>query len=179
MADLGIRYATALFELSNEAGKTSDYLQQAKFIKDVLQEEEPQRVLTHPRVSAREKSAFLKEAFRDKVHEDLFNFMLLVVSKNRQAFLVPALTKLIDMINRHQNQITVRVGSAVPLTETQAGELTGMLSQKLGKMVELQVNIDPTIIAGISIHADGYFLDRTVKTMLKDLKQTVRRGARE
>ena len=179
MADLGIRYATALFELSNESGTLLEYQQQAQFLCDTLTEEDAISILVHPRISANEKYAFLTKTYGDVIHQDLMNFMKLVVSKNREAFLVPALTKLIEMIRVHNNQTTAKVVSAVPLTDEQAGKLTEVLSRKLSKQVDVTVLVDPSQIAGLSIHVDGYFLDRTVKTMLKDLKETVRRGADE
>ena len=179
MADLGIRYATALFELSSESGTLGDYLEQAQFIANTLTEEGALSILVHPRITANEKHAFLANSYGDRVHPDLLNFMKLVVSKNREAFLVPALTKLVELIRVHNNQTTAKVVSAVPLTDEQAGRLTEVLSRRLGKQVDVTVLVDPSQIAGISIHVDGYFLDRTVKTMLKDLRETVRRGADE
>jgi F-type H+-transporting ATPase subunit delta len=100
--------------------------------------------------------------------------MRLVVSKNREAFLLPALKKLVDMIKAHQRQTTARVVSAVPLSDSQAVQLTASLEKKLNKKVDITVLVDPAVIAGISIHVDGYFLDRTVKTMLKDMKESLR-----
>ena len=179
MADLGIRYATALFELSNEGGMLNEYQQQAQFLCDTLTGDDAISILVHPRISANEKYAFLTKTYGDRIHHDLMNFMKLVVSKNREAFLVPALTKLIEMIRVHNNQTTAKVVSAVPLTDEQANRLTEVLSRKLNKQVDVTVLVDPSQIAGLSIHVDGYFLDRTVKTMLKDLKETVRRGADE
>ena len=179
MADLGIRYATALFELSSESGTLLEYQQQAQFLCDTLKEDNAISILVHPRISANEKYAFLTKTYGDAIHQDLMNFMKLVVSKNREAFLVPALTKLIEMIRVHNNQTTAKVVSAVPLSDEQANKLTEVLSRKLNKQVDVTVLVDPSQIAGLSIHVDGYFLDRTVKTMLKDLKETVRRGADE
>jgi F-type H+-transporting ATPase subunit delta len=99
--------------------------------------------------------------------------MRLVITKNREAFLLPALEKLIDMIKTHKRQTTARVVSAVPLTDAQAARLTATLAKKLNKQVDVTVLVDPSVIAGISIQADGYFLDRTVRTMLKDMKETL------
>ena len=177
MADLGIRYATALFEMSSESGMLGDYLKQAQFLMRTLTEEDALSILVHPRISANEKYAFLTKTYEGQVHRDLFNFMKLVVSKNREAFLVPALSRLVEMIREHDNQTTAKVVSAVPLTDEQAADLTRVLSRRFGKQVDVTVLVDPSQIAGISIHVDGYFLDRTVKTMLKDLKETVKRGA--
>ena len=179
MADLGIRYATALFEISLESGILDEYLEQAQFLHDTLKDEGAVSVLTHPRISADEKYAFLDEVFSGRIHQDLLGFMKLAVAKNREAFLLPAFEKLTEMIRHKKNQTTAKVVSAVPLTDGQAAQLTSALTRKLGKIVDLLVVVDPTVIAGISIHVDGYFLDRTVRTMLKDMKETVRKGASE
>jgi F-type H+-transporting ATPase subunit delta len=172
MADLGIRYATALFELSQENDLLNEYLEQARFVHDTLKNEDAQRVLVHPRIPADEKYAFLKVAFGEKVHQDLMGFMKLVIDKNREAYLLPALSKLVEMIKHRKNQVTARVVSAVPLTDAQAARLTAALSKKIGKIVDITVIVDPSVIAGISIQVDGYFLDRTVKNMLKDMRET-------
>jgi len=172
VADLGIRYATALFEISQEGGMLSDYLEQAQLVRDNIESEESQRVLTHPRISSDEKFAFLENAFGKNIHQDLLGFMRLVISKNREAYLLPALNKLVDMIKEYKRQTTAKVVSAVPLTDAQVMQLTSTLANKLGKQVDVTVMVDPSVIAGISIHVDGYFLDRTVKTMLKDMKES-------
>lgn len=174
MADLGIRYATALFDISQESGLLNDYLEQAQLVCDNLQDEDALRVLTHPRISSEEKISFLTKAFGENVHKDLLGFMRLVVSKNREAYLLPALSKLVEMIKTHNRETTARVVSAVPLTDAQAAEIKALLAKKLGKKVDISVVVDPSVIAGISIHVDGYFLDRTVKTMLKDMKENIK-----
>jgi len=173
MADLGIRYATALFDISQESGLLNDYLEQAQLVCDNLQGEDALRILTHPRISSEEKFAFLQNAFGEHIHQDLLGFMRLVISKNREAYLLPALSKLIEMIKTHNKETTARVVSAVPITDEQAAELTSLLEKKLNKKVGISVVVDPSVVAGISIHVDGYFLDRTVKTMLKDMKENL------
>jgi F-type H+-transporting ATPase subunit delta len=172
VADLGIRYATALFDISKEGGLLNDYLEQAQLVRDNIQSEDAQRVLKHPRISSDEKFAFLQKAFGENIHQDLLGFMRLVVSKNREAFLLPALNKLVEMIETHKRKTTARVVSAVPLSDAQAAKLTALISEKTSKQVDVTVIVDPSVIAGISIHVDGFYLDRTVKTMLKDMKET-------
>ena len=172
MADLGIRYANALFEISQESGLTKEYLEQAQLLCDNFKDEEALLILTHPRISGSEKLEFINKAFGGVIHEDLLGFIQLVIAKNREAFLLPALIKLVEMIKTHQNQTTARVVSAMALTDAQADELCKILSKKLNKEVEITVVVDPTQIAGLSIHVDGYFLDRTIKTMLRDMKDS-------
>jgi F-type H+-transporting ATPase subunit delta len=177
VADLGIRYASALFDISKESGLMNEFLEQAQLLRDNLQEEDALLVLTHPRISGDEKYAFITKAFGDSIHQDLLGFIQLVISKNREAYLVPALDKLVEMIKVYKNQATAKVISAEPLSDAQITQLAKLLSKKLEKQVDITVKVDPSVIAGITIQVDGFFLDRTVKSMLKDLKETVRKGA--
>jgi len=172
MADLSIRYATALFEISQEGGLQKEYLEQAQFLANSLKNDDAILILTHPRISAEEKFAFINNTFGAAIHQDLMGFVRLVIAKNREAFLLSALNRLVEMIKHNLRQTTARVTSAVPLTDAQAATITRILTNKLNKSVDITVVVDPSIIAGISIHVDGYLVDRTIKSMLRDMKDT-------
>jgi len=174
LADLGVRYATALFQLSEESGQLNVFLEQSEFLCRTFQGEEGALcILTHPLITAEEKNAFVDKVYGDAIHQHLLGFMKLAIAKNREAFLLPTLKALVKMIKLKQNQISARVVSAVPLSELQKSQLSVALASKLGKKVEINAIVDPLQIAGISIHVDGYFLDRTVKTMLKNMKESL------
>lgn len=181
MSDLGTRYAAALFELAEEDGSFSVIMEQAQFLLDTFKgEDNALRILTHPLISTGEKNAFVDAAYSN-IHPILFGFMKLAIAKNREAFLLPAIKRLVKLIKYHQNHTAARVVSAVPLTDAQKQRLSHTLAVKLGKKIDLHVIVDPAQIAGISIHVEGYFLDRTVKTMLKNMKEAfeVREGLHE
>jgi F-type H+-transporting ATPase subunit delta len=177
MADLSIRYATALFDIGREGSLLGEVSTQAQFIVDALEGEETERFLTHPRITTAQKSAFLEDTFGGHIHESLSAFMNLALAKNREAFILPTLRRLVAMIREHMNFTTARIVSAVQLSDAQLSRIASTLNAKLGKQVDVTVNIDPAVIAGLSIQVDGFFLDRTVRTMLRDMKENVRRGA--
>ncbi|MCL2405676.1 MAG: ATP synthase F1 subunit delta [Defluviitaleaceae bacterium] len=174
MADLSTRYATALFELSLERGLTADFLEQAAFISATMREAECKRIITHPRIPEAEKFVFLDNVFAGRIHDDLLGFMRLTVSKNREDFLAPALDVLVNMIRRHQNHTTAKVVSAIPLTPEQESQLMITLTRKLGKTVELSVDVDATVIGGFRLHVDGYVFDHTLRYLLKGMKENLR-----
>ena len=176
MADLGMRYATALFQLSKESGNLDELLTHSQFLCSTFQNTDALQILTHPLITSADKNSFIEKAFGSAVSQNLISFMKLTVAKNRESFILPTLTKLVDMIKLHKNQITARVVSAVPLSDEQKNQLALSLSAKLGKQVDIYVITDPAQIAGISIHVDGYFLDRTVKTMLHNMNESLKKG---
>ena len=173
MAGLSARYATALFELALERGLASDYMEQAAFISALMQEEDCRRIITYPRIPEAEKFAFLDGAFKGRIHDDLLGFMRLTVTKNREAFLAPALDALVEMLRRHQNHTTAKVVSAVALTPEQESRLRLALTRKLGKTVELSVEVDASVIGGFRLHVDGHVFDRTIRRLLKDMKENI------
>jgi F-type H+-transporting ATPase subunit delta len=176
MAELNALYAAALFELAVEAGAEEDFLAQATVIRDALGDEGCRRVLAHPHITPAEKRNFLDQAFSGRVHSHLLNFMYLVIDKNREPYLVPALSSLIGLIENRQRKTTANVITAAELSAEQAEALKQMLSKKLDKQVELSTKIDPAVIGGLYILVDGYLIDRTVKTQLNQLTVSMREG---
>ena len=175
MAELNARYATALFQLAEESGQLDVLLEQSQFLCETFKGEDGAlRILTHPLISADEKNAFVDEVYGAVIHPYLLGFMKLAIAKNREAFILSALKRLIKLIKRRKNYTSARVVSAVPLSDEQKHKLSAALSAKLGKKVDITVIVDPSQIAGISIHVEGYFLDRTVKTMLKNMKESLK-----
>jgi F-type H+-transporting ATPase subunit delta len=176
MERLAVLYASALFDLALDKGVTDDLLDQALLVRETLQDEQCQRILVHPHISAAEKQEFFRKAFAGQIHADLLGFLFLVADKNREPFLVPALTALVGMIERHKRIVTAKVLSAVEFDEKQAKALRGMLSEKLNKSVKLSLKVDPSVIGGPFILVDGYYIDWTVKKRLSDLTVHMKEG---
>jgi len=176
VAKLSSRYASALFDLSLERNALNDNLEQAEFLRDTFSEAQCQRIIKHPRISGKEKKSFFDSAFSGKISNDLLGFLHLAVEKNREAFIVPVLDDFIDMGNRHIRKTTALVVSAVPLKNEQVSALEALLSKKLDKQVTINHKVDPSLIGGLYVQVDGYYIDRTVKSSLKDIKDSLISG---
>ena len=174
MERLSIIYATALFDLALKHDAVEDFFNQATYLHDALSDTDCQRMLVHPQIAASEKQEFFRNIFSGKIHEDLLGFLYLVADKNREAYLIPALDTLIGMIKRHNKIVTAKVLSAAPYDEKQAEALREMLSKKLDKHVELDLNVDPSVIGGPYIFVDGYYIDWTIKKKLQDLNLSLK-----
>ena len=176
MAELSALYAAALFELAIEHGTEEDFLTQAVILRGVLGEDGCRRMLAHPHITSAEKRDFLSQAFSGKIHGDLLNFLFLTIDKNRVPHLVPALDNLIGLIESHRRITTAQVITAAEISAAQAEALRRLLSAKLDKQVELSVKIDPAVIGGLYVMVDGYLMDRTVKSQLRELTVSMREG---
>jgi F-type H+-transporting ATPase subunit delta len=174
MERLSVLYASALYDLAVTKNAVDDFLSHAIMIRDALGEADCHRMLVHPQISAAEKHDLFQRAFAGKIHEDLLGFLYLTADKNREAYLLPALSILIEAIERHNNIVTAKVLSAAPYETNQAETLKGVLSERLNKDVRLSMKVDPSVIGGPYIYADGYYIDWTVKTRLRELTASLK-----
>jgi len=174
MERLSVLYASALFDLAKQQDACDDFLDQALFLHEALTDEDCRRVVTHPQISEAEKRDFFNKAFAGHINRDLLSFLYLVVEKNREAYLVPALSALIGMIKRYNGKVTANVSFAAPPEESQLAEIKRILSGKLGKNVDISIKVDPALIGGPFIFVDGFYIDWTVKTRLNDLTVAIK-----
>ena len=176
MDKLSLLYASALFDLAEANDAVGDFLEQATLLRDTFQEPQCHRILLHPHITTAEKRDFFSKAFSSQIHNDLLAFLFLVVEKNREPFIISALTALIEMIERHMKRVTAKVYFAAAIDEKQVAEMKEVLSKKLEKSVEVFVEVDPSVIGGPYIFVDGYYLDWTVKKHLRDLTVHMKEG---
>ena len=170
MAQLSNRYATAIFELAQERGALEEGLDQAVFLRDLLREDDVNMIITHPRIPGAEKKSFFDEAFKKHVNADLMGFLHLAVDKGREEYIVAILNDFIDMANAHLRKATAYVTAAFPLKQGQTAALAALLSRKLSKQVDISLKVDPKVIGGLYIQVDGYYMDRTIRTRLQEMK---------
>ena len=176
MERLNYLYASALFDLALDGEDIDSCLSEALFLRDVLQDTDILPILLNPKIPRNEKQKLLTEVLSGKVHENLLGFLNLTIEKNRQAYIISSLNAYIELIEKHKRIVTAKVITAIDLDTGQTKELEEILSQKLNKQVRLKVSIDPTVVAGPYIYVDGYYLDWTFKTRLRELTVHMKEG---
>ena len=176
MEKLSMLYASALFDLALERGNLDKDLAEASFLRETLQDPEIMRVLLHPHISRNDKQKLLTEAFNSSINDDLLGFLNLAIEKNRQNFIISAVEAFIDLIEKHNNIVTAKVITATQLDEKQSTELRELLTEQLKKEIRLSVSVDPSVVAGPYIYVDGYYLDWTFKTRLRELTAYMKEG---
>ena len=176
MERLNALYASALYELTIERDDINESLEEAVFLKGALKDTDMMRVLKHPQIPRGDKLRLINETFSGKLKDDLFGFLKLALEKNRQGFIVSILEAYIGMIEKHKNIVTAKVITATSLDDNQTAELRNSLSKKLNKVIRLDIDIDPSVVAGPYIYVDGYYLDWTFKTRLRELTVHMKEG---
>lgn len=176
MAKLKDRYANALLEISEEKGSLENDLKQAVMVRDVLSSDEVQAFLAHPHIPDSAKHQLFQNAFSGKLAGHIMGFLYLMVRKNRELLIVPALTEYIDSANKRFGRIEAKVVSAKPLTEEQVESIRMILSGQTDMEIIIKTKVDPDVIGGFYILADGRIFDSTVRTELNRMRERLKRG---
>ncbi|MGF7145194.1 F-type H+-transporting ATPase subunit delta [Anaerotaenia torta] len=176
MAELKDRYAASLFEMALETGELKSYFSQVSLLRDILEKEHLTELLENPHIPDATKRELLEKHFGGEISGDLMGFLRLMVEKGRESIILPTLDTFLELGNQHRGKTIAYVVSAVALRPEQVDALSGLLSKKLGKKAEILTREDPALIGGFYIHVDGRLIDRTVRTGLRNLKETLQRG---
>jgi F-type H+-transporting ATPase subunit delta len=174
MAQLSTRYATALFELAVENGSLDVIFEQASAVCGAFRDGDSQRFMKHPDITKAEKYIFADDItgkLLDNVNPDLKGFLHLLISKSRENIIASALDSFINMANAYRKRTTATVVSAIPLGESQIDNLRNTLAAKIGKQVEINLQLDPSLIGGFYIKVDGFLADRSVRNQINDIRE--------
>lgn len=163
-------YAQGLYALTQEEHITDEVLKQLTVLSETVSAEYL-ALLSTPALSKEERCGLLDEAFRDKVHIYVLNFMKILTEKGYIRHFSGCCHAFRQLYNEDHGILPVRVISAVALTESQQEKLKNTLEDKTGKTVLLQCTVDPKVLGGIRLDYDGMRIDGTIENRLDAVRR--------
>ena len=169
------RYADALVSLAKEEGK----LEQYKFA--VLSIAETFKL--NPELLKYLKSYFVKEEDKYKVIDDftkdfklqnLTNFVKLLVVKHKIYLFKDIANEITKGINFELDVYEGFVYSTEPLEKKKIVEISQVISEKIGKKVELKNKLDERLIGGVKVVIHDHVFDGSIKHKLETLKEQLK-----
>ena len=170
------RYATALFELSLEAGAIDAVKADLEWFDALVAgSADLARLVRSPVFSADEQLKALS-AILDKVAiSGITAKFLKVVTSNRRLFAIRDMVKAFRaLVARHKGEVTAQVTVADKLSDTRLSEIQGALKSVTGKDVQVDVTIDPAIIGGLVVKLGSRMVDSSLRTKLNAIKHAMK-----
>lgn len=177
MATIKNQYATALFEISQQANTLEEDLSCAEWIRDSLNDSYIKQFLGKPSISKSVKSQMLQDIFSDKSSKHMIGLLHLMIRKSREEYIAPTLAEYVELVNRHFGRIKARIVSAKPMSKSQVDSISNVLNKKTNMQVEIQTEVDPDVIGGFYILVDGKIFDNTVRSSLNNMKKRIYKGS--
>lgn len=170
-------FAMALLELGMENGQSAHYLELLDSLSAVYKENpELSQLLDAPTVDKKQKQEIIKQLFGDDLDETMLNFFE-ILNQYRMAGKIEAISKDYTELYNEANDIEeVKVTSASELDQSQIEQLKEMLAKKLNKQVVLNLNVDPSLIAGLKIETKNRTLDGSYAGRLEKMKEQLHKA---
>ena len=166
------RYATALFELALESNAidsvTADL---ANFEALITESPDLARLVRSPVFTAEEQSRAVAALLDKAGIGGLANKFLRLVAENRRLFAIHDIVRGYKaMVAKHKGEVTAQVTVAEPLSDARLAEIKSSLKSVTGKDVQVDVQIDPTIIGGLIVKLGSRMIDSSLRTKLNAIK---------
>ena len=175
---LAKRYAKALVQLGSEGGLIDLFRNELATIDRVFNSSSELRaVFADPSLTQEQKKSLMQELINQTACSVLVgNFLLLLVDKNRVAFLGQIVQTYEKLADEFSGVIRPVISTAFPLDENQLVAIQTALEKKSGKKVMPQMIVDQSLLGGVVTQIGDIAYDNSVKTQLKQIKDILQKG---
>ncbi len=166
----GKRYAEAIYEIATDEKKVFELYTFLKDVKDVYSNNDMKQYLNHPLVKKEDKVAMLEKIFADQKELER-NIVLYLEGKNRLRDIDSIYEEYKKIYYTHENIIDVKATFATEVSDEQKKALVEKLTKSTGKKVNLEVEVDATLIGGGIIRIGDKVIDGTIKNRLGEMSR--------
>ena len=171
------RYAEAAFEVAQRDDTVAAWRSELGDAATVVEAENVRRVLANPAVPLDERQAHLESAFGPLVSRSVLNMISLMLRRGRIEQLPRVAAEFRRLDNARQGITIATATSAAPLTKDEVRALTARLEQMTGGRVELDVQVDPSLLGGLVVRVGDRLIDGSVRGRLERLRNQLVSGA--
>lgn len=166
------RYATALFELASDTGALDDVNADLATFQGMLEESaDLMRLVMSPVFSADDQNRAVKAVLERAGIAGLCANFIGLVAKNRRLFVVMDMIRdYRRLLSAHRGEVSAQVISAETLSDTHVDALKAALKEQVGREVQLETQVDPSILGGLVVKVGSRMIDTSVRTKLNNLK---------
>src|SRR5262245_18715653 len=133
------------------------------------------RLVKSPVFTADEQARAIEAILQQMKIEGLTANFVKLAAKNRRLFAVPDMIKAFRaLVAQHRGQTSAVVISATKLEQGQVRALKEALKASLGKDVELEQRVDPSLLGGLVVKIGSRMIDSSLRTKLNSLKHAMK-----
>ncbi len=173
---IAARYATALFDLANEANGLKALEGDVDALDAALQSSADLRDLISSPIYSREEQGNAIAAIAAKAGlSALTSNTLALLAAKRRLFVLPYMVSdLRARIAAAKGEVTAEVTAATALTAEQSAKLAETLKARVGKDVKVKLAVDESLIGGLVVKLGSTMIDTSIKSKLAALQNAMK-----
>ncbi len=166
-------YARAAFQAARDHDAVTAWGQSLATAAQVAVEEPMPALLDNPRLTQEQILDVFRDAGGEVLDEHFINF-LKTLSQYRRLALLPDVYAQFEALRREaEERVHVLVTSAHAMSEEETQHLSERLRQRFKREIDLEVEVDASLIGGAVIRAKDQVIDGSVRGQLKRLARQV------
>ncbi len=166
------RYAAALYELADEGKELDAVAADLRALGAMVERSDDLRRLVRSPLIARRDQAKAMEAILGtaEIGKTVRHFVG-VAAQHRRLFLLGAMIHaFLATLALRRGEISAEVSSAAPLEPAQVERLKAQLARAMGKAVNLELKVEPSLIGGLVVRVGSRMVDSSLKSKLQRLE---------
>jgi len=170
------RYATALFELAENAGAVDAVKADLDGLSALLAESpDLARLVKSPVFTAEEQLKAMSAVLGQAGITGLAANFVKLVAQNRRLFALPKMiSEFSALVAARRGETSAEVTVAAPLSDDHYATLKAALAAQTGKDVHLDVTVDPSILGGLVVKLGSRMVDASLKTKLNSIRHAMK-----
>jgi F-type H+-transporting ATPase subunit delta len=161
-------YARAAFELAHAGHALGAWSQALAFAAEVARDPRVVNLVGNPRVEPGQLVAL--HLPNGTAADSEFGKFLLQLAEQRRLGLLPEIGALYETYKREaESQLLVKVTSAMALDAAQAEHLKASLKRRFQREIELDIQVDPSLLGGVVIDTGSEVIDGSARGRLQRL----------
>ena len=166
------RYASALFSAAQKTSAVEKIQQDLDTLAQLWQgTPDLRRAMESPLVPDDTKLRLIEKIFANEVSPLTRSFLVVLVEKDRENILVDVQEEYRRQADTARGLLRAHAVVAAPLDASQQQALVAGLQQRTGKMIALDVNVDPAILGGAIVRLQDTVIDGSVRGSLERIRE--------
>ena len=169
-----IRYAKSLFSLAEERGVVEQMEEDIRTVHAAIEAtHELEIMLKSPVIKPDQKERVLESIFESKLSALTMEFLRILVRKGREPLLQDILSAALGLVRIQRNVRTAEVRTAVPMNDAVRTRIMAALKKMHNGDVELDEQVDPSLIGGFQLFMENQMIDASLKRELQLLRRRI------
>jgi len=162
-------YARAAFQAAHQAEALAEWRQRLMLAAEIAESAEMRALIDNPRIGRDQLVELFGEIAGERFDATFVSFLNTLGHYDRFA-LLPEIAAQFEFLRREaQRRVHVHVTSAYPLEQDERDGLIERLRKRFGRDIDLDVDVDESLIGGVVIRSGDEVIDGSVRGRLEQL----------
>jgi len=169
------RYAKSLLDLAQDQNVMSEVVSDIEGFSKMVENRDLYLLLKSPIIKVGKKAEIFNALFEGKVNKLTKAFLDIILRKGREAYLPEIATEFMNQYRSMKGISSVKLVTAAPISDATLASIKAklMASEVTDQTVELETNVDESLIGGFVVQIGDKLIDASVSHKLAQLAKTM------